>query len=106
MDESNTRTKIAEWQTGVFGRRWLAELVEEGRVIDLGGNDYPSYYTAPAEELIPRIINGPPASRATWVSDPHDVLTENWRGKTGINHEAAKACPPEECLLVVVWDES
>ena len=98
--------RIAVWQTGVEGLRWLDELVRIGHAIGLGGNGYPYYYTVQTKFLIEQIISGPPGARPTWVSDTNDVLTSQWEGKTVIDRVAVDACQPGEWLLVVAWDES
>lgn len=97
---------VAAWQTGPRGLQWLGALVREGGAIDLGGRGYPSRYTAPARHLVPRIRGGPPEARERWAHDPHDVLGEDWPGRTTIDHAAIRECGPDEWLLVEAWDES
>lgn len=99
-------TRLAVWQTGVSGLGWLDELVKQGKAIDLGGTGYPSRFTAPAEDLIPRIKGNPPGARSTWACAGSDVLTEKWEGKTVVDGAASADCRPDEWLLVEVWDES
>jgi len=72
--------RLAVWQADVGGLRWLDALVEAGQAVNLGGNGYPSYYTAQAEYLIPRIVDGPPAARDTRMRDPQEVvrLGDGW----------------------------
>ena len=104
--ESPQSTRIAVWQTGLGGLDWLDELVKEGKSIFLGGDGYPLRYTATAEHLIPRIVDGPPEANAVWGHDPQDILTEKWAGKTVIDRAAITACRPDEWLLVEGFDES
>ncbi len=75
---SDEGARLAVWQTDARGLQWLDELVETNRAIDLGGDGYPNYYTAQAEHLIQSIVSGPPATRQTWASGQHDVLTPRW----------------------------
>ena len=89
-DESNpadfksaTSTRLAVWQAGVDGLDWIGELVKQQQAIRLGGDGYPSRFTATAKHIIPRI-----------------------RGKTTKDPDAMKACRPDEWLLIEVWDES
>jgi hypothetical protein len=103
---SMTGARLAVWQTGVGGVRWLDELVKAGKAIDLGGDGYPSQYTAPARELLPRISVNPPLAREPWLSDPGDTLSEKWEGKTVIDADEIAACLPDEWLTVEAWDES
>ena len=103
---SREGVRLAVWQTGLDGLKWLDALVEAGHTIDLGGNGYPCYYTARAEHLLPRIVNGPQEAKPTWTIALHDVVTSQWKGKTTIDHAAIDACRLDEWLLVEAWDES
>lgn len=104
--QTSAGARLAVWQTGIGGLHWLDELVEAGKAIDLGGNGYPCRYTATAEHLIPRVIDGPPQARNTWMREASDVVTDQWAGRTIVDHAAAAQCRPEEWLLVEAWDES
>ena len=101
-----TGARLAVWQTGSDGVRWLDELVKAGKAIDLGGDGYPSQYTAPARELLPSISVNPPHAREPWLSDPGDTLAETWEGKTVIDADEIAECLPDEWLVVEAWDES
>jgi len=98
--------RLAGWQTGLGGLRWIDELVKEDKAIDLGGNGYPSRYTAMAEHLIPHIKDGPPLAKKIWLSDEGDILTEEWEGRTVLDQAGIAHCRPEEWLVVEVFDES
>jgi len=74
--------RLAVWQTGLFGRDWIDELVKAGNAIDLGGNAYPFEYTAMAAHIVPRLRGDPPDANAVWRFDSGDILTEKWLGKT------------------------
>jgi hypothetical protein len=104
--ESSESTRIAVWQTGLGGLDWLDDLVKEGKAILLGGNGYPTRYTATVEHLIPPIVDGPPMANEVWGCGPQDILTEKWAGKTVIDYAAIKACLADEWLLVEAFDES
>jgi hypothetical protein len=104
--ESPSGARIAVWQTGLDGLDWVDELIEEGKASLLGGNGYPLRFTAQASVVIPIAVKGPPHARKAWVSDPGDILTSKWEGKTTINEEEANACAPSEWLILEVWDES
>jgi hypothetical protein len=49
---------------------------------------------AQAAHLIPRILDGPPDARRTRVYGPHDVVTDQWAGKTVIDQAAVADCRP------------
>ncbi len=104
--ESAEGTRVAVWQTGVDGLDWLKELAEDGKAIDLGGNGYPSWFTATAEQLIPRIVDSPPGARTEWLVGAGDIVTDKWVGKTVVDGAAAAQCSAGEWLIVKVWDES
>jgi hypothetical protein len=100
-------TRLAVWQTGLWGLDWLDELVKAGKAINLGENSgYPCRYTATAECLIPRIIDTPPRARARWALGPEDIVNEKWEGKTVVDRDGLAGCPAKEWLLVEAWDES
>jgi hypothetical protein len=97
--------RIAVWQAGIAGLRWVDELVETGAAIAARSNGYPSVFYAKALDVVPR-LNAPPEARPVWVSGPDDVLGAEWAGRTVVDRAAAAACAPEEWLLIEVWDES
>lgn len=97
---------LAVWQTGCDGLRWLKELVQRGKALDLGGGGYPDRYTATASVVLPAIQAGPPLANEPWKSDPGDILLPNWLGKTTIDLTAIERCREDEWLLIEAWDES
>lgn len=104
--DSAPGTCLAVWQTGLGGLSWVGELVTAGKAVHLGGNGYPSRMTAPAQHLVPPIVDGPPNANKYWGYGPGDIITEKWKGKTVIDRDAIAECSPDEWLLVVAWDES
>jgi hypothetical protein len=103
---SSRGTRIAVWQAGVDGLRWIDNLVKNGQAIALPGNGYPFHFFAPARHLLTPISEGPPQANAVWRHDPGDILTSKWEGRTTIDQEAVARCSPDEWLLVEAWDES
>jgi hypothetical protein len=97
--------RIAVWQAGIAGLRWIDELVESGAAIAESTNGYPSVFYAKAADVVPR-LDAPPDAHQIWVSGPHDVLTDKWDGKTVVDRHAAANCRPDEWLLIEAWDES
>jgi len=97
---------IAIWQSGMSGLNWIWDLEKEGKAILLGGNGYPVWYTAEAQNLIPQIIAGPPMAENHWRSEASDILFPGWKGKTEIFHAEIVDCLPDEWLIVEAWDES
>ena len=97
---------LAVWQTGLAGLTWLDELVKKGHAIDLGGNGYPSEYSAKASHIIPRLLDRPPLAKSVWTRDAGDIITPKWLGKTTTYSETIDACRYDEWLIVQAWDES
>ena len=104
--ETSTGTRLAVWQTNVFGLRWIDNLAAERKAIDLGGNGYPNLYTATAEHLLPSILAIPPEARDNWIIGEGTVDPAIWVGKTLIDETEARRCRFDEWLLVEAWDES
>lgn len=97
---------LAVWQAGISGLNWLDALVGKGLAVSLGGNGYPTEYTAKLKHVQGVIFDGPPHANATWLYDPGDILTEKWLGKTTVYHQALSECDPEEWIVIQAWDES
>ena len=98
--------RIAVWQAGPFGLRWLDALVKQGHGEYFGGGGWPSRYMFQAKDIIPQILAGPPEANEVWIRGPEDIVTDKWEGKTVIDVAAANECKIGEWLLVQVWDES
>lgn len=105
-NRSPAGTRLAIWQTNAYGLQWLNELAAGGKAMDLGGDGYPNCYTATAEHLLPRILEGPPLANDTWIIGEGIIDPNVWVGKTLIEHATARQCRFDEWLLVVAWDES
>ena len=98
--------RLAVWQTGPGGLRWLDELVKQQKAIGLGGNGYPMEYTAQASHIIPQLRGEPPEAKAVWSLDAGDTILPGWHGKTTKDGQSMEACQPDEWLLIQAWDES
>jgi hypothetical protein len=100
--------RVAVWQTDVGGLDWLIELAKQGKAIDLGGNGYPSRFTARAEILVPYLLEGNFSANETWLIGEGSYIADPkaWVGKTQVDPEGLQQCRPDEWLLVEVWDES
>jgi hypothetical protein len=113
MADLHRLSRTAQWEMLLlFGKpvwggvEWLDDLVKQGSAIDLGGNGYPTWYTAKAKHLLPFISANPPLARDTWRYEPNDVLLPAWHGKTKIDSSAIALCRDDEWLVVEAWDES
>lgn len=108
MFESPEGARLAVWQTDVDGLDWLIELAKQGKAIDLGGNGYPSRFTARAEHLVSYIMGGSLRANETWLIPEGSVIPDPtaYVGKTQIDRDCAQLCRSDEWLLVEVWDES
>ena len=97
---------IARWMTGVFGLKWLDQLVMNNKAIDLGGNGYPNKYAVAAGVLLPMIKAGLPANDSPLVIGEDYVLPAGWSGDIVWNHQEVLACQGSDQLLLEVWDQS
>lgn len=97
--------RIAVWQSGAAGSRWIDEIVESGAAIAVSTQGYPSVFYAKALDVLPR-LDSPPDANEIWVAGPDDILGEGWAGRTVIDTGAVAACAPDEWLLIEAWDES
>jgi hypothetical protein len=104
--DSDDGVRLAVWQARLDGLDWIDDLVATGEAFNLGGVGYPIRYTARAKHLAPPILGGPPEANPIWVHGVDDVLTDKWVGQTETDRVAIGTLPPDEWLLVEVWDQS
>lgn len=97
---------VARWETSVFGLKWLDDLVESHRAVDLGGNGYPKRYSIAAGVLLPIISGTLPANGSPLVIGEDYVTPAGWSGTVELNAETANACRLDEQLLIAAWDQS
>jgi hypothetical protein len=97
---------VATWKTSVFGLKWLDQLVEERRAVDLDDNGYPNRYSIAARVLLPIITGTLPANASPLVIGEDYVMPAGWSGVAELNAQNVAACQPDEQLLVEVWDQS
>jgi hypothetical protein len=106
--ESEQGARLAVWQADVSGLGWLEKLAEEGKAVNLGGNGYPSFFTATAEVLLPIVVTEQMPANEDWLIPEGSYIPDPqaWAGKTRVEREAAEQCRPDEWLIVEIWDES
>jgi hypothetical protein len=97
---------LMSWSSGIGGLDWLDQLVKDGLAQDLGGNGYPSKYSAKASVLLPKVVPVLPNYEGKFVIGDDYVLEggEHWEIK--IDQSQIDACSPDETLLIEAWDES
>jgi hypothetical protein len=105
-ESTEADTRIATWQTGLYGTDWLTQLVTRGRAASTSRGGYPETYLIRCREFTTRLDEGLPHEYPTWVSGPDDILGDRWLGRTTIDAETLAQCDPDEWLLVEAWDES
>lgn len=104
--EATDGNLLARWRSSSFGVSWLDLLVKEGTALDLGGSGYPCIYKAAASVLLPVLIPNlrrkkfPPSSIASHTIFPRDYYGIIW------NQENLRRCPPDEVLLIYLYDLS
>ena len=104
--EAPTGATLAVWQADITGLNWIDALVRKGLAVSLGGNGYPTEYTATLEHIQGILLDGPPHANTTWLYEPGDILTEKWLGRTTVYHQVLSECDPEEWVVIQAWDES
>jgi hypothetical protein len=104
-DGSVEGERLAVWQSGAGGLRWIDELVTSGAATAASTNGYPSVFYARAADVLGR-LDSPPEANQAWMAGPDDILTEKWAGRTVTDPAAIAACAPGEWLLIKAWDES
>jgi len=101
--ESRAGACIAEWETGLGGTDWLVELVKTGKAIEVAQNGgFPWTFTAPAEHIVPRILDGPPEAYPETGEFMGGTYT---RATRRIDRDAAKQCRSDEWLMIEAWDQ-
>jgi hypothetical protein len=98
--------RIATWQAGLGGLDWLDSLVSSGRGMSTSHGGYPEAYLIPCQDFMALVEEGLPHEHPSWRSDPGDILTDRWLGRTTVNSDTLARCDPDEWLLVEAWDES
>ncbi len=107
VESGGTRVPaMAQWETGVFGLRWLEALVDKGLAQDLGGNGYPLHYRIRADAFAQAIGQGLPSNASPEVIGDDYVLPAGYNGKLTLDIECLRRCPADEWLVVEAWDLS
>ena len=105
-ESTDADQRLATWQTGLGGLDWLDPLVSSGRAVATSRGGYPETYLIPCRDFMALLNEGLPHERPAWGTDPGDILSDRWLGRTTINDDTLARCDPDEWLLVEAWDES
>jgi len=95
---------IANWEAGTGGLDWLEKLVQKGKATKLSHNGYPCRYVATARDVLPLIVNGPPAHSGPTIIGDDYVTPGGWIGSIEFNSEKIAACAPDQILTIDAWD--
>ena len=97
---------IAAWEADLGGIDWLVRLRRDGtaRFVDRCG--YPDHYFLPAGVLAGILRGGPPKHGGGVTIGEDYVLPGGWTGSFAGQLSDLAGCPPEEELLIEVWDLS
>src|ERR1039458_6289126 len=97
---------IARWEADVEGKRWLENLVEQGKALGYFHGGYSDRYTARAADILPIVRSDPPFRKVYRPLEEFLATPPNtdWRG--GFDAAAADACHPDEWLVIEGWDPS
>ena len=97
---------LANWETSVNGSRWVHQLVEQGKAMQLSSGGYPNRFTAKACDVLPLFANGLPQHDGPTVIGEDYVLPGSWTGNVIIHPDRIAACPLDKLLTIDVWDQS
>ena len=97
---------LAQWEVGLGGIEWLAQLVQAGKAAQLSGSGYPNRYTASAGDVLPLLAGGPPSHTGPAIIGDDYVMPANWRGKIELHADSLAACPVGHVLTIDAWDQS
>jgi len=104
---------LAKWDAGLFGIRWLAELVQSGAAEQLSKYGYPNKYTAKAKHILP-IIKGEDVQLSDdecWVFCTDENGEEiaqppGWSKTLQFHEDRILACTVDQILTIDAWDLS
>lgn len=110
--DSKQATILAQWEVGASGIRWLADLVNSGKALQLSAGAYPNRYTAKASDVLP-LIKGAgikPPRDGLWIFGLDEVEENdqfsNWPNKLEVHKERILACKIDQVLTIDAWDLS
>lgn len=90
--------RIASWETGTDGIRWIEALALQGLAEKQSGHGYPSRYLVKAQHVLPMIREG---------ATPDWAFNNKHRWKNGyFHHQNIASCADEQMLNIDVWDQS
>lgn len=96
---------IGRWTTGVFGLKWLDDLVATQEALDLGRNGgYPCRYSMRAATFRSAIAKEAPPTEPRPLL-PFEVLPPGWISP-GVDRAALSGCVPDDELVIEAWDQS
>lgn len=97
---------LASWEAGFTGDEWIYTLVKQGKAVFLGGDGYPLRFKATTATILAALAGGSPKHEGGWVFGEDYVQPPGWASGLKIDREAFSQCPPDEELLIEVWDLS
>lgn len=97
---------LASWQARIQGLDWIKELIRLGRCKPLHGDGYPYRTTVLARDLLPQILAGPPAAREHFTAAPYEIVVGTPHDGPLIHKDRILVCPPDDWLIVEIFDAS
>lgn len=97
---------VGRWMTGIFGLKWIDELVKAQRAVDLGGNGYPCRYSMAASTFMSVVTNGLPSHDTPPVIGEDYALPAGWNSEPELNMAVLAECGRDEELVIEAWDQS
>ncbi|MBS0213810.1 MAG: hypothetical protein JSR26_11630 [Proteobacteria bacterium] len=88
-------SRLAAWETVFEGIHWIDRLVRAGRAEQVQGGGYPSRYKALAADVFPLL-----------TADGSDAPWAGGGFVRKLDREAIAVCPPDQVVIITVWDQS
>lgn len=105
-DASTDEARLASWSTGINGLDWLDHLAKANKILNLGGNGYPSRYSAKASEILPIISSALSSCNRPIAIGDNIVISARDISALKVDALKISACSSDDQLLIEAWDQS
>ena len=104
--DSYKTAAFAEWDSSMFGTKWIEDLVREGKADKVLKHGYPNSYLLRAGILLEVMRKGIPDHKGVTVVGDDYVMPGDWKGNARVNLAALASFDPNEFVIVDAWDLS
>ncbi|MDR2528788.1 MAG: hypothetical protein LBD04_07220 [Synergistaceae bacterium] len=110
-DKDPKAGRLADWEVGINGDKWLKDLEKAGKAVLVKSNcGYPNLYRALAGDVLPPLLdNGPPSFPGLGFFEEFCYIPAGWTRRLSFDWKAIAACLSDQAdqeLLIEVWDLS